>query len=166
MLKACDGVSLCFAAFLKAQLAADRSRGQVARVPQRSSGPRVPGGTEPRCPHSSMDGTWVWGITVGLEPREAWFWVPAILCPVLGGQSTPSGGRESWRALPAWLVSPGLGVAPPLRLALLEPSCPGPGSGPCSPSVWRRPGGACQPSGWMVTGSPGPHVPSRAAQSA
>lgn len=42
VLKASDGVSLCFAAFLKAQVAADRSRGQVARVPQRSNGPRVP----------------------------------------------------------------------------------------------------------------------------
>ena len=73
-------------------------------------------------------------------------------------------GQESWTPLPAWLASPGLGVAPPLNLGLLEPSCPGPGSGHCGPSVWCCPGGACQPSGWTVIGSPGPHLPSRAAR--
>lgn len=35
---------------------------------------------------------------------------------------------------------------------------------PCGPSAWRCPGGACQPSGWTVIGSPGPHLPSRAAR--
>ena len=40
-----------------------------------------------RGPTSSVDGVWVWGIRMGLEPPEAWFWVPATLCHVPGRQA-------------------------------------------------------------------------------
>lgn len=77
---------LSFAVFLKVQAAADRPRGQVARVHGGPAGRGSPGGAAPCCPSASMDGVRVWGVGVGLEPRGLWFWVPATLCHMPGGR--------------------------------------------------------------------------------
>ena len=131
VLKASDGARLCFAVFLKVQVAADCSWAQVPRVAQRSSGLRVPRRDRAPLP------TKLCGRHVGLGNQDGF---GASRGMVLGpcysvSRAGGAGSCESWRPLPAWLASPGLGMAPPRKLGLLESSCPGPGSGHCSPSA-------------------------------